>query len=68
MPHIETESLEPEGLYWARRNSAGPVEVVQVSTVFGREKEFLTVATLGSDEHYALEDFEFVAEITPPRF
>jgi hypothetical protein len=39
---------------------------VRVSSIFGSTREFLTVATIGSDQHYALEEFDFVEAITRP--
>jgi hypothetical protein len=61
---IKYEVLEPDGLYWARRLDGGELEIVQVSTVFGRRREFLTVAVIGSDQHYTLEEFAFYAAVS----
>jgi hypothetical protein len=61
---IEYEALEPDGFYWARRLVGGELEIVQVSTVFGRKREFLTVAIIGSDQHYTLEEFAFYAAVS----
>ncbi|MBB3452751.1 acetyl-CoA carboxylase alpha subunit [Rhizobium sp. BK313] len=65
MPIARTE-LQPDGYYWARRIESDEMEVVQVSTVFGRHPDYLTVAILSSDQHYTLEEFEFYAVISPP--
>jgi hypothetical protein len=40
--------------------------LVQVSTVFGASPEFLTMALIGSDRHFALDDFEFITVIAAP--
>jgi hypothetical protein len=74
MNFIEGKDLEPNGIYWARRKAtasqppAAPseVRVVQVSTAFGSIPEFLTIAIIGSDEHFALDEFEFVSAIKAP--
>ena len=65
MPIDRTE-LQPEGYYWARRKKSDEMEVVQVSTVFGRDPDYLTVAILSSEQHFTLEEFEFYALISPP--
>ena len=61
---IKHEALEPDGFYWARRLDGGELEIVQVSTVFGRGREFLSVAVIGSDQHYTLEEFAFHAAVS----
>jgi hypothetical protein len=39
---------------------------VRVSSIFGSTREFLTIATIGSDQHYALEEFDFIGAVTRP--
>lgn len=67
---IDPNSVEPLATYWARRRTqaaqSGEPEVVQISTVFGDARDYWSVAVLGSDQHYSLHDFEFVALIRPP--
>jgi len=65
---IPLAKLEPDCFYWATRKSDryAPVQVVQVSTVFGSEPEYWTVACMGSDQHQMPAEFEFVARIVPP--
>lgn len=65
---IPLTKLEPDCFYWAtRRDDRGAkAQVVQVSTVFGAEREYWTVACLGSDEHRMPAEFEFIVRIVPP--
>ncbi|MBB5663653.1 hypothetical protein GGE68_001843 [Rhizobium leguminosarum] len=73
MKPIELADLEPSGYYWALRDiflsdGADELEIVQISTVFGETYEYLSVAVLGSDQHYSLKDFVFFAKIDVPAF
>ncbi len=56
--------LEPGAYYWAvaRQPEAQPV-VVQVSTVFGEDREYWTLALVGSDQHKMPEEFSILARI-----
>ncbi|MDH0913080.1 hypothetical protein N5C66_29995, partial [Rhizobium pusense] len=67
---IDPLSVEPLSVYWARRKTqdaeGDECEVVQISTVFGHARDYWSVAVLGSDQHYSLHDFEFVAPIRAP--
>lgn len=65
---IPLTKLEPDCFYWATRrdDSGAKAQVVQVSTVFGAEREYWTVACLGSDEHRMPAEFEFIVRIVPP--
>ena len=67
---IDPLSVEPLAIYWARRKTqdveSDECEVVQISTVFGHARDYWSVAVLGSDQHYSLHEFEFVAPIRPP--
>lgn len=65
---IPLAKLEPDCFYWAtRRDDQGATaQIVQVSTIFGAEREYWTVACMGSDEHHMLGDFEFIVRIVPP--
>jgi hypothetical protein len=60
--------LEPGGIYWARRNDVKDqaLTVVQVSTLFGEDREYWTLATLGSDQHHMPSDFEIIERIEAP--
>jgi hypothetical protein len=66
---IEISELEPEACYWACRKD-GPaqiaLEIIQISTVFGIGPDYLSVAVLGSDQHYSLADYLFFEKISPP--
>lgn len=65
---IPLQKLEPECFYWAtlKADREAPAEVVRVSTIFGAEREYWSIARLGSDEHRMPADFEFVTKIVPP--
>jgi len=65
---IPLTKLEPDCFYWATRKDdrRATAQVVQVSTIFGAEPEYWTVACLGSDQHCMLAEFEFIARIVPP--
>ncbi|NLS07154.1 hypothetical protein HGP14_28050 [Rhizobium sp. P32RR-XVIII] len=41
--------LKRDSYYWARRRGESAWEIVQISTVFGEEREFWAVARIGSD-------------------
>ncbi|PZM08849.1 hypothetical protein CPY51_28200 [Rhizobium tubonense] len=61
---IALDDLVAEQFYWARRRSGTDAErelqIVRVSSIFGSTREFLTIATVGSDQHYALDEFDIV--------
>jgi hypothetical protein len=61
------KSLVPDAFYWARsdRHSAGRTTIVQVSTIFGEDPDFWTLAVLGSDQHHMISDFEIIALVEP---
>ncbi len=67
---IDPLSVEPLAIYWARRKTqdveSDECDVVQISTVFVHARDYWSVAVLGSDQHYSLHEFEFVAPIRPP--
>jgi hypothetical protein len=65
---IPLTKLEPNCFYWATRrdDKNSKAQIVQVSTVFGAEREYWTVARVGSDEHRMPGDFEFIVRIVPP--
>ncbi|NKN00863.1 hypothetical protein [Rhizobium leguminosarum] len=61
-------SLVPDAFYWARplKQGDGRLIVVQVSTVFGADPDYWTLAVLGSDQHQMIGDYEIVALAVPP--
>ena len=65
---IPLSKLEPNCFYWAARKDdrEAKAQIVQVSTVFGADREFWTIAYVGSDEHRMPADFEFIVRIVPP--
>ena len=60
-------SIIPGAFYWATSDkyADGETTVVQVSTVFGTEPEYWTLAVLGSDQHFMVADFEIIAIVEP---
>ena len=74
MKQISIEQLEANGLYWARRKQsavdrieeAHDIEIIQISTVFGAATEFWSVATIGSEEHFSLNDYDFFHKVPAP--
>jgi hypothetical protein len=74
MKHITIEQLKADNFYWARRKlvpgapAAEPhdIEIIQISTTFGAAPEFWTVATMGTDEHFGLEDYDFFHKVPSP--
>ena len=61
------KSLVPDAFYWARsdKHTDGRTTIVQVSTIFGEDPDFWTLAVLGSDQHQMISDFELVALVEP---
>ncbi|KRB55382.1 hypothetical protein ASE04_05710 [Rhizobium sp. Root708] len=62
------KSLVPDAFYWARpaNRSGEAATVVQVSTVFGKDPEYWTLAVVGSDQHHMLGDFEIISRAISP--
>jgi hypothetical protein len=60
-------NLVPEEFYWARSNkhAGGRTTIVQVSTIFGQDPDFWTLAVLGSEQHHMIGDFEIIALVEP---
>ena len=61
------KSLVPDAFYWARsdKHTDGRTTIVQVSTIFGEDPDFWTLAVLGSDQHHMISDFELIALVEP---
>lgn len=61
------KSLVPGGFYWAasEKHGDGKMTVVQVSTVFGEDPDYWTLAVLGSDQHHMIDDFEIFEQAEP---
>ncbi len=61
------KSLVPDAFYWARsdRHTAGRTTIVQVSTIFGEDPDFWTLAMLGSEQHHMISDFDIIALVEP---
>ena len=64
---LEWSDLQPERYYWARRNrAAANPEVVYISTIFGTEPEYWTVALLEHETHAMIDEFDFLEIISGP--
>ncbi len=61
------KSLVPDEFYWARssKHADGRTTIVQVSTIFGEDPDFWTLAVVGSDQHHMVSDFEIIAVVEP---
>jgi len=57
--------LIPDAFYWARsqKYTKGQATIVQVSTIFGEEPDYWTLAVPGSDQHHMIDDFDIIAPI-----
>jgi len=64
---LDPSLIEPERHYWAIKTTPDAiVEVVYVSTVFGKEREYWTVARFGNEAHSMLEEFDFLEMVSRP--
>lgn len=63
---IDHEELRAGAYYWARRTGADEAEVVQVSDIFGRDRDYWTIAVMGSDQHHSLSEFAFLIRLIRP--
>jgi hypothetical protein len=61
-------SLVPDAFCWAisDKHTNGQSTNVQVSTVFGEDPDYRTLAVVGSDQHHMIHDFELIALVEPP--
>ncbi|MBB4230115.1 hypothetical protein [Rhizobium mongolense] len=61
-------SLVPDAFYWATsdKHTNGQTTIVQVSTVFGGDPGYWTLAIVGSDQHHMIDEFELIARVEPP--
>jgi hypothetical protein len=61
------KNLVPDEFYWARssRYADGRTTIVQVSTIFGEDPDFWTLAVVGSEQHHMIGDFEVIALVEP---
>ncbi|OWV99988.1 hypothetical protein [Rhizobium sp. R693] len=61
-------SLVADAFYWATsdKHTDGRTTIVQVSTIFGQDPDYWTLAVLGSDQHHMITDFEIIALVEPP--
>jgi len=63
---IDSEDLRPGSYYWAQRSGSDDVEIVQVSNIFGSDREYWTVAVMSSDQHYTVSEFAFLIRLIKP--
>jgi len=61
-------SLVPGAYYFAKSDklSAGETIIVQVSTVFGDDPAYWTMATVGSEQHHMIADLQILSRIEIP--
>ncbi|QFY62805.1 hypothetical protein FZ934_20850 (plasmid) [Rhizobium grahamii] len=61
-------SLVPNAFYWAMsdKHTGGQKTIVQVSTIFGADPDFWTLAVAGSDQHHMIGEFKIIAPVNPP--
>ncbi|MBX4917243.1 hypothetical protein [Rhizobium bangladeshense] len=62
-------NFTPGCFYWAKSSKFFDwnVTVVQVSTVFGADPDYWTLALLGTDQHAMLSDFEIISAAEMPQ-
>lgn len=62
-------SWVPNAFYWAKstKYTGGQPTIVQVSTIFGKDRDYWTLAIVGSDQHHMIDDFEMIAMVEPPK-
>jgi hypothetical protein len=62
---MSLSSLVPYAFYWARSSEhfEGRPTVVQVSTVFGEDPDYWTLALIGTDQHAMIGDFEIIEQV-----
>ncbi|MBY3321475.1 MULTISPECIES: hypothetical protein [Rhizobium] len=62
---MSKSSLIPGAFYWASSadHFDGRLTVVQVSTVFGEDPDYWTLALVGTDQHAMIGDFEILEQI-----
>jgi hypothetical protein len=53
----------PGAFHFARsdQHSDGKPTVVQVSTIFGKDPEYWTLVTVGSEQHFMIADFDLLS-------
>jgi len=63
---VAARTLNPARFYWAKSSkyNDGETTIVQISTIFGDELDYWTLAVLGSDQHHMIADFDIIAEVT----
>ncbi|ASS60288.1 hypothetical protein [Rhizobium leguminosarum] len=61
-------SLVPNAFYWAKSSKYfdGRPTIVRVSTIFGEDSDYWTLALLGTDQHAMPADFEIIAPAELP--
>ncbi len=61
--------LMPDALYWAKsaKHFDGKTTIVQISTVFGEDPDYWTLAVIGTDQHYMPGEFDILGPVEPPQ-
>ena len=62
---MSSPSLVPGAFYWAKSPKFfdGKLTIVRVSTIFGADREYWTLALVGTDQHAMPGEFEITAEV-----
>jgi hypothetical protein len=62
---MSSASLVPGAFYWAKSSKYfdGKITVVRVSTIFGADRDYWTLALVGTDQHAMPGEFEIIAEV-----
>jgi hypothetical protein len=56
--------MEPGGFYWAvEKHEDTRATIVHVSTVFGEDPEYWTLAVIGSEQHRMPDEFVIISRI-----
>lgn len=63
---IDEDELRAGSYYWARRMDGPEIEIVLVTDVFGSDREYWSVAVMGSDQHHSLREFKFFIRLMKP--
>jgi hypothetical protein len=63
---IEEGELRAGTYYWARRTGGTETEIVLVTDIFGSDREYWSVATMGTDQHHSLREFKFLIRLMRP--
>ena len=64
---MDPSRIEPDRYYWAiEKMTDAMAEVVYISTVFGKEREYWTVARIDNETHAMIDEFDFLEPVLRP--